>query len=106
MKCHYEVLDLSIYAPINEIHTKYRYFYQIYHSDKRKKSIDMNEIAAAYTILSDPFEKKWYDDHREMILRAGDASSDDDSPVLNLWKYFNTSCYNELIKGDSPPCCY
>ena len=27
------------------------------------------EITAAYAVLSDPHERKWYDDHRESILR-------------------------------------
>lgn len=45
--------------------------------------------------MSDPQERKWYDDHREAILRGGDGTfSEEGDQEENLWKYFNASCYS------------
>ena len=42
---------------------------------------------------------QWYDDHREAILRGGSGTAqgndeDDGSPIINLWPFFNGSCYS------------
>ena len=54
-------------------------------------------MTTAYSVLSDPQERKWYDDHRESILRSGGdgtaRQSGDDGEDVDLWKYFNPSCY-------------
>jgi DnaJ family protein A protein 5 len=34
------------------------------------------EVRHAYSVLSDKNERKWYDDHREEILRGGDGTGD------------------------------
>ena len=34
------------------------------------------EVRHAYSILSDANERKWYDDHRDEILRGGDGTGD------------------------------
>lgn len=59
-----------------------------------------------FSVLSDPQERQWYDDHREAILRGGngtktdDDDSDSEEYVINLWKYFNASCFDGF--DDSP----
>jgi DnaJ-class molecular chaperone len=47
-----------------------------YHPDKNVGNEEtatqfFKEIQASYAVLSDPHERKWYDDHRESILRYG-----------------------------------
>ena len=42
---------------------------------------------------------QWYDDHREAILRGGSGTAqgsgtEDDSPIINVWPFFNSSCYS------------
>lgn len=56
------------------------------------------QVSAAYTVLTDPHERQWYDDHRDSILRGGSGTKDGDenSPSGNLWKYFTSSCYNGM----------
>ena len=56
-------------------------------------------MTTAYSVLSDPQERKWYDDHRESILRSGgdgtnrQNGNEVDGEDVDLWKYFNPSCY-------------
>jgi len=93
------VFDVPRTAPIDEIRSKYKRLALKYHPDKNVGNEEaateaFKEITAAYAVLSDPHERKWYDDHRESILRGGDGTAEDDSPIINLWKYFNSSCYN------------
>jgi DnaJ family protein A protein 5 len=101
MRCHYEVLDLDISATNDEIRQNYRRLALINHPDKVREDIDgaterFKEISAAYTTLSDPQERKWYDEHRDSILRGGEAQDVDcyDSPLPDLWRYFDASCYS------------
>lgn len=93
-----------------------------YHPDKNigneeSATQSFKELQASYAVLSDPHERKWYDDHRESILRLGtlqffhflgrggdgtSGSSDagyTESPLINLWKYFNTGCYSGYDDG-------
>lgn len=55
----------------------------------------MNE---AYSVLSDPHERQWYDDHRDQILRGKDEAGDEDSvsymTKMNLWPFFSTSAFS------------
>ena len=48
--------------------------------------------------MSDPNERKWYDDHKDQILRGrdGDDYTEDDASYITkstIWKYFSTSCF-------------
>jgi DnaJ family protein A protein 5 len=55
-------------------------------------------------VLSDPHERKWYDDHREAILRGGNGTAGEDGDAddsVNVWKYFNSTCYTGH-SDDSP----
>ncbi|KAK1947905.1 DnaJ subfamily C member 21 [Phytophthora citrophthora] len=74
-----------------------------WHPDKHQKNGISSEEATeqfqtiqnAYEVLSDPHEKKWYDEHREQILRGGDGNDDDeDEDELNLFRYFSASVYS------------
>lgn len=58
--------------------------------------VRFQELQHAYAVLSDPQERRWYDDHRDEILhperyaRGGDDSDEDAGRgrTVNLTKYF------------------
>lgn len=99
MRCHYEVLEIEDRGLCTESELKKRYYKLClkWHPDKNNapeaKGI-FQLIQNAYETLSDPQERKWYDDHREQILRGDEVSTGEDgdwgqsSQVINLWKYF------------------
>ena len=113
MRCHYEVMGLPRDATSDEIKKQYRKLALQWHPDRNYGQEELaaktfKEISTAYTTLSDPQERKWYDDHRESILRGrdgtaggtGDEEEDDYEHTINLWQYFNSSCYSDV--DDSP----
>ena len=107
MMCHYEVLELDRFtASIDDIKKQYKRMALKWHPDRNHgteetATIRFKEVTAAYTVLSDPHEKKWYDDHREAIIRGsnGTRSNKDDTDVgdcIDLWRYFNATCFNGM----------
>jgi DnaJ homolog subfamily A member 5 len=57
-----------------QIKKQYKKLALKYHPDKNvgneeEATATFRLISAAYAVLSDPHERKWYDDHREAILR-------------------------------------
>ncbi|KAE9327691.1 hypothetical protein PF008_g16331 [Phytophthora fragariae] len=103
MLCHYEVLAVSRDASAAEIKKAFRLKALRWHPDKHQQNGISSEEATqqfqtiqnAYEVLSDPHEKKWYDEHREQILRGGDGNDDDeDEDELNLFRYFSASVYS------------
>lgn len=74
MRCHYDVLEVALIANADAIKKSYRKLALKWHPDKNVNNFEeatekFKEISTAYAVLSDPHEKKWYDDHRESILR-------------------------------------
>lgn len=67
------------------------------HSDKNTDNVveakkKFLEIRAAYEVLSDPRERAWYDDHRDVMLnRTADDDYEDDT--INIFPFFTASCY-------------
>ncbi|KAF4322927.1 hypothetical protein BBO99_00001098 [Phytophthora kernoviae] len=109
MRCHYEVLDVARDATSVEIKKAFRLQALRWHPDKHQKNGISNEEATdmfqtiqnAYEVLSDPHEKKWYDEHREQILRGGDDGDEDASEdELNLFRYFSSSVYKGFGTDD------
>ncbi|XP_066903269.1 dnaJ homolog subfamily C member 21 [Halyomorpha halys] len=104
MKCHYEVLEVSMTANDDEIRKSYRKLALKWHPDKNLNNTEVAKqefqlIQQAYEVLSDPQERSWYDKHRDSILRSGPGSDyKDDS--LNVYEYFTTSCFSGF--GDDP----
>ncbi|KAG3036155.1 hypothetical protein PC120_g395 [Phytophthora cactorum] len=103
MRCHYEVLAVARDASAVEIKKAFRLQALRWHPDKHQQNKISSEEATeqfqtiqnAYEVLSDPHEKKWYDEHREQILRGGDGKDDeDDEDELNLFRYFSASVYS------------
>lgn len=52
------------------------------------------EVQTAYSVLNDAQERKWYDDHRDSILKGGDGTRNEESEsfVVDLWPYFSPAC--------------
>ena len=53
------------------------------HPDKNRDQIELatekfKEVRHAYSVLSDPKERSWYDSHREEILRGGTGEPESD----------------------------
>jgi DnaJ family protein A protein 5 len=110
MRCYYEVLEIEKDATIDEIKRGYKKLALKYHPDRNignetETADKFKEISTAYEVLMDPRERKWYDDHRESILRGGSKegnNNNDASEVeeYDVWKYFSPSCYNGI--NDDP----
>eukprot|EP01039_Chlorochromonas_danica_P005826 gene5826-6415_t len=110
MRCHYEVLELPRDASPEDVKKQYKKLALKWHPDRNFGQEDMatanfKEISTAFTVLNDPHERKWYDDHRESILRGGNGiNSDEDDEehggLVNIWQYFNSSCFTQF--DDSP----
>ncbi|XP_055646748.1 dnaJ homolog subfamily C member 21 isoform X1 [Falco peregrinus] len=98
MKCHYEVLGVKRDAAEEELKRAYRRQALRWHPDKNLENAEeaaeqFKLIQAAYDVLSDPQERAWYDNHREILLKGGlDGDYQDDS--LDLLRYFTVSCYS------------
>lgn len=104
MRCHYEVLAVERDASAKEVKKAFHVQALRWHPDKHQKNnissdeatLRFQEIQSAYEVLSDTHERKWYDDHREQILRGDDGTGDsgDDGEGggggdgLNLFRYF------------------
>ena len=75
--------------------------------DEREGSVDeFKLVQAAYECLSDPVERKWYDEHRDMILRGGIAGNGGagegggDSFVYDVMPFHNAGCYDGYDDDD------
>lgn len=106
MKCHYEILEVSRTASALDIKKAYRRLALLHHPDKHPTNIEEQTIIfaviqEAHEVLSDIGDKKWYDMHREEILRGPiDMNSTSSSLFMStssLLPYFSASC---LTKSD------
>ncbi|KAG8341011.1 DnaJ domain [Trypanosoma vivax] len=96
-QCYYELLQVDRKASLEEIRHAYKKQALLHHPDKNFGNVEatsakFKDIQNAYSILSDPDERAWYDAHREVILRGGDADSS--SYEDNLFGYFTSTCFN------------
>ncbi|KAI9907864.1 hypothetical protein PsorP6_003868 [Peronosclerospora sorghi] len=100
MRCHYEVLGAARDGSTADIKKAYRLQALRWHPDKHNQNnVSIEEatekfqaIQNAYAVLSDPHEKKWYDEHRDQILRGQDESEFEGD--IDLFRYFSTSVYS------------
>jgi curved DNA-binding protein CbpA len=105
MRCHYDVMEVDMTCTIDEIKKQYKKLALQWHPDRNHGQEELatknfKDLSGAYAVLSDSQERKWYDDHREAILKGGDGTNngddddDDSGDTINLWKYFNSTCYD------------
>ena len=109
MRCHYEVMGLEKSCSAEEIKKAYKKKALQWHPDRNfgneaEAEERFKEVTSAYNVLSDAHERKWYDDHRESILRGTDGMKDgkkrsDFEDNLDLWQFFNTGCYSNFNNG-------
>jgi DnaJ homolog subfamily A member 5 len=115
VQCHYDVLCIERDADSSTIKKSYRKLSLVYHPDKNvSKTHEEKAIAAdkfrriqqAYEVLSDPQEKRWYDEHRDAILSgwtSGGTDDDDDLASKMLFRvgpYMNPGCYDSYDNDD------
>ncbi|CAG2161523.1 unnamed protein product [Oppiella nova] len=96
-RCYYEVMGLSMEATEDDIKKTYRQLALSLHPDKNPDNQEManNEfklLQEAYEVLSDPRERKWYDKHRDSILRGQDRDEIVDQEV-DVYPYFSSFCF-------------
>jgi DnaJ family protein A protein 5 len=111
-RCHYEILSIPRDADAATIKKAHRRLALQHHPDKNvhKSAEEQSEsekefklIQAAYECLSDATERKWYDEHREMILRGGvhaSADADRSSFIFDVVLYNFAGCYNGFSGPD------
>jgi DnaJ homolog subfamily A member 5 len=66
--CYYELLEVDSTATQKDIERGYKRAALKWHPDKNKDTDTtqkFQDISAAYTVLSDPNERQWYDDHKD-----------------------------------------
>ena len=67
----------------DEVKVAYKKAALRWHPDKNRDQIELatekfKEVRHAYSVLSDPKERSWYDSHREEILRGGTGEPESD----------------------------
>mmetsp|Transcript_9436 Transcript_9436/g.19621 ORF Transcript_9436/g.19621 Transcript_9436/m.19621 type:complete len:482 (+) Transcript_9436:185-1630(+) len=116
-KCHYEVLSVPRDADAATIKKAHRKLALQHHPDKNThkspeeqdaSAAEFKLIQAAYECLSDPVERKWYDEHRDMILRgglhgnngSGGNGGDGSSFLFDVMPYQFAGCYDGYSDDD------
>eukprot|EP00571_Detonula_confervacea_P015607 CAMPEP_0172308358 /NCGR_PEP_ID=MMETSP1058-20130122/8975_1 /TAXON_ID=83371 /ORGANISM="Detonula confervacea, Strain CCMP 353" /LENGTH=518 /DNA_ID=CAMNT_0013020751 /DNA_START=40 /DNA_END=1596 /DNA_ORIENTATION=+ len=109
IRCHYDILSVPRDADAAAVKKAHRKAALKHHPDKtiNKPEEERNEsatefklIQAAYECLSDPLERKWYDEHRDMILRGGmdgnggAEDGDGSSFIYDVTPFHNAGCYD------------
>lgn len=106
-ECLYSILKVERDATDDEIRKAYRTEALLSHPDKNRGREDeaaehFKKVQHAYSVLSDPHERAWYDNHRAQILRSGNTFSNADPSAtaeardatnVDLFKGFSASCF-------------
>lgn len=103
-ECLYKTLDVSETATDADIKKAYRTLALASHPDKNRddptKAEELfKQIQHAYTVLSDPHERAWYDSHRAEILNSSSGAASSATSV-DLFSYFSPTAYSKF--DDSP----
>lgn len=103
-KCYYEVLDIQREATAEEIRKAYKTRALQLHPDKNRHrleeaTLEFSLLQQAYTVLIDPHERRWYDNHREAILKGKPTNTVDEDTMFDLMPYFSTSAFKGFDDG-------
>jgi DnaJ family protein A protein 5 len=107
IRCHYDVLGVARDADAKTVKKAHRKHALKYHPDKtggcEEAAKEFRLGQQAYECLSDAAERKWYDEHRESILRGkkfGDGSGGDGDDgmesayIFDVTPYHFSGCYD------------
>ena len=100
---YYEVLGVSMTATQEEIAKAYKKMAVKLHPDKNLDNPEeaakkFDELLSAYNVLKEPTERKWYDDHRDLILRAAEM---EDEEITPLYDYFNRDVFDSFDESEN-----
>jgi DnaJ family protein A protein 5 len=83
IRCHYEILEVALDSSAATIKKAHRKLALKYHPDKNMNDESAGEtfrlVQQAYEVLSDAQERKWYDEHRDAILKGWSSGGGDDN---------------------------
>ena len=106
IQCHYDVLSVARDADSGTIKKAHRKMALRYHPDKNigdeAAAEQFRLVQQAYECLSDPSERKWYDQHRDAILKgwsSGGAQQDLDI-LFDVVPYHFSGCYSGYDNGE------
>lgn len=113
IRCHYEVLGIERDADAATIKKAHRKLALKHHPDKnvgkdeqqqQESAAEFKLIQGAYECLSDTVERKWYDEHRDMILRGGmhgaDGADGESSFLYDVTPFHFSGCYDGFDDND------
>ncbi|KAL0248392.1 hypothetical protein GEMRC1_003628 [Eukaryota sp. GEM-RC1] len=94
---YYETLGVAQTATETEIKKAYRKLSLKYHPDRNYNNVEestllFREINAAYSVLSDPNERAFYDSNRDSILLGLDTAGT--ATNVPIFSYMSPSCFN------------
>lgn len=103
-KCYYELLGVQKDATIEEIRKAYKSRALQLHPDKNRHrledaTMEFSLLQQAYTVLIDPHERRWYDNHRDAILKGKSHGSVDEDTMFDLMPYFSTAAFKSFDDG-------
>lgn len=100
IRCHYEVLGVERDADAATIKKAHRKLALKLHPDKNIGDDSAAEqfrlVQQAYECLSDTTERKWYDEHREAILRGWSANNRDGNDLdilFDVVPFMHAGCF-------------
>ncbi|CAB9517388.1 protein DnaJ [Seminavis robusta] len=108
MQCHYEVLGVDQDADSSTIKKAHRKLAIKLHPDKNLNNPDAVEqfrlVQEAYECLSDPSERKWYDEHRDALLKgwspSGGDNGDHSEMLFDVIPFMHAHCYTGYAEDD------
>jgi len=109
-QCHYEILSVDRDADFATIKKAHRKLAIKYHPDKNlgkseQAADQFRLVQEAYECLSDVGERKWYDEHRDALLKgwspsAGGAQEDGVSMLFDVIPFMHAHCYTGYADND------